>query len=186
MQSTKTMLEQVIHNVIDGKKYLEHMIQQWTLSLKHEHQDDPDNTKQLCRRRRLQALRWTLVFTISCIGYKLVQYLIRYRRQRRRRPEDFVPFTRNDIQYDIRPSMSSNRYASGMDYYDPHHGTPTNLGAYHNVANHGTAWNPHSAPTDHGSYGHPHYYTTGPSSYGYSSSSYEGNPYYNNRHFLGR
>ncbi len=79
--------------------------------------------------------------------------------------------------------------------YDYHHGSPADgsssssaLNPYHNVSEHGVAWNHPNAPTTtHGSYGHPNYFSTGPPSYGYNSpSSYEGYHYYNDRHYPGR
>lgn len=201
MQSTKNMLEQIVRNLIDGKKHLERILQQWTVSIQHT-KNDPEETKQvICHRRRLQALRWTLVFTITCIGYKLAKYIVRYRQRRRRQsPEDLYLGGITGTTYNNNTSMhygnpnstiptALSRYGNSMQY-DYHYGAApfggsSSLNPYAGD-NNSILWNNPTAPS-YSSYGYPTYSAS--SSHGSTlptSSTFMGNSYYNNNQYPGR
>jgi len=167
--SSKQMLEQAAHSLVEVKQYIEGAIVTLAASTEEETEEERK------RRRKLKAIRWTIALTIACLGYKLVKYVL-MRRRRRKGPlslgYDAGGYNNNmsSSSYNNTNLLDTSSY-SGMGYGDSR---------YHNNAvspyQSGNSWNNNNGLYN-SNYSYGHYNNTN-AAFGSSPTYHGGNAFY--------
>ena len=167
--SSKQMLEQAAHSLVEVKQYIEGAIV--TLAASTEEETDEERK----RRRKLKAIRWTIALTIACLGYKLVKYVVMRRRRRKGLLSlgyDAGGFNNmSSSSYNNTNILDTSNY-SGMGYGDSRYHNNNAVSPYQN----GNTWNNNNGLYN-SNYSYGHYNNTNPA-FGSSPTYHGGNTFY--------